>query len=253
MSDNKEMSTDTLEAIAQSKAADLRKKVNAASWNDNMEKLMKMWGEKAAGLRFMHNASAGSWKKFSDKLSITSILVTGIASTLSLVSTSIDDDDTKNSILFTVGGIGLVSTLLQSFKKFYNAEEKSADHNAVAKQFGSFYRYITLQLGMTREDRDPSDMLSSWALKEYERLQQEAPNLGGSSIALFKQLFDKNIQSFPDIAEDQFVINIYKPEEEKDEEDKDDDTEEEVIENKIKKLINPKSVEVELVSSTTGE
>lgn len=243
MGSDKEMSPETLEAIAQTRAADLRKKVNAASWNDNMENLMKMWGEKAAGLRFMHNASAGSWKKFSDKLTITSICVTGFASTLSLVSTSIDDDETKNALLFTVGGIGLISTLLQSFKKFYNAEEKAADHGAVAKQFGSFYRYMTLQLGMTREDRDPSDMLSAWSLKEYERLQQEAPNLGGSSINLFKQLFNKDIQSFPDIAEDQFVINVYKPEEE---DDKDDESEE-VVENKV---VNPKKVEIELTSTT---
>ena len=246
MGSTKEMSNETLEAIAQTKAADLRKKVNAASWNDNMENLMKMWGEKAAGLRFMHNASAGSWKKFSDKLTLTSICVTGVASTLSLVATSIDDEQSKNALLFTVGGVGLISTLLQSIKKFYNSEEKAADHGAVAKQFGSFYRYMTLQLGMTREDRDPSDMLAPWALKEYERLQQEAPNLGGSSISLFKNLFNKDIQSFPDIAEDQFVITVYKSEEEKEDEDKDDETEEDV-ENRV---VNTKTVEVEIVSST---
>lgn len=246
MGSTKEMSNETLEAIAQTKAADLRKKVNAASWNDNMENLMKMWGEKAAGLRFMHNVSAGSWKKFSDKLTLTSIGVTGVASTLSLVATSLDDENIKNILLFTVGGVGLISTLMQSVKKFYNSEEKAADHNAVAKQFGSFYRYMTLQLGMTREDRDPSDMLAPWALKEYERLQQEAPNLGGSSISLFKNLFNKDIQSFPDIAEDKFVITVYKSEEEKEDEDKDDGTEEDV-ENKV---VARKNVEIELVSST---
>lgn len=254
MSSNKEMSNETLEAIAQTKAADLRKKVNAASWNDNMENLMKMWGEKAAGLRFMHNVSAGGWKKFSDKLTLTGICVTGAASSLSLVATSIDDQNTKNAILFTVGGVGLISTLVQSIKKFYNSEEKAADHGAVAKQFGSFYRYMTLQLGMTREDRDPSDMLAPWALKEYERLQQEAPNLGGSSISLFKHLFNKDIQSFPDIAEDQFVIQIYKSEEENAKEDQDDDTEED-IENKVveNKVVDPKKVDVNLTSSTTAE
>ena len=105
-----------------------------------------------------------------------------------------------------VGGVGLLSTLIQSFKKFYNAEEKAADHNSVAKQFGSFYRYMTLQLGMSREDRDPADVLSTWALKEYERLQQEAPPIGGASVALFNQKFDKDLQAIPDVAEDKFII-----------------------------------------------
>jgi hypothetical protein len=199
------------EALATARLGDLRKKVNAESWSDNMENLMKQWGEKAAGLRFMHAHSGGQWKAFANKLAITGIVVTGVASTLSLVATSVDDQNVKDGILFGVGGIGLVSTLVQSFKKFYNAEEKAADHGSVSKQFGSFYRYMTLQLSMSREDRDPADVLTPWALKEYERLQQESPNLGGSSVALFKKTFTNENQAIPDIAEDEFVIKVYKP------------------------------------------
>ena len=199
------------EALATARLGDLRKKVNAESWSDNMENLMKQWGEKAAGLRFMHAHSGGQWKAFANKLAITGIVVTGVASTLSLVATSVDDQNVKDGILFGVGGIGLVSTLVQSFKKFYNAEEKAADHGSVSKQFGSFYRYMTLQMGMSREDRDPSDVLTTWALKEYERLQQEAPTLSGSSVALFKKTFKNENQAVPDIAEDEFVIKVYRP------------------------------------------
>jgi hypothetical protein len=199
------------EALATARLGDLRKKVNAESWSDNMENLMKQWGEKAAGLRFMHAHSGGQWKSFANQLAITGIVVTGVASTLSLVATSVDDQGIKDGILFGVGGIGLVSTLVQSFKKFYNAEEKAADHGSVSKQFGSFYRYMTLQMGMSREDRDPADVLTTWALKEYERLQQEAPNLSGKSVALFKKTFTSEHQAVPDIAEDEFVIKVYKP------------------------------------------
>ena len=183
------------EALASARLGDLRKKVNADSWSDNMEVLMKQWGEKAAGLRFMHAHAGGKWKGFANKLAISGIIVTGFASTMSLIATSVEEPEVKNGILFGVGGIGLISTLIQSFKKFYNAEEKAADHASVSKQFGSFYRYMTLQLGMTREDREPADILSAWALKEYERLQQEAPNLGGSSIGIFKGKFSKDKQS----------------------------------------------------------
>ena len=205
------LSSGEAEALATARLGDLRKKVNAESWSDNMENLMKQWGEKAAGLRFMHAHSGGQWKAFANKLAITGIVVTGVASTLSLVATSVDDQNVKDGILFGVGGIGLVSTLVQSFKKFYNAEEKAADHGSVSKQFGSFYRYITLQLGMSREDHDPADVFTTWALKEYERLQQESPNLGGSSVALFKKTFTNENQAIPDIAEDEFVIKVYHP------------------------------------------
>lgn len=198
------------EALASARLGDLRKKVNADSWSENMEVLMKQWGEKAAGLRFMHSHSGGIWKKFSNQLSITGIIVTGVASTVTLIATSVSDENTKNGILMGVGGVGLLSTLIQSFKKFYNAEEKAADHASVSKQFGSFYRYMVLQMGMSREDRDPADVLSAWALKEYERLQQEAPPIGGSSVALFKKKFTDPNQCIPDVAEDKFVITVFK-------------------------------------------
>ena len=45
---------------------------------------------------------------------------------------------------------------------------------------------MTLQLGMSRFDRDPADVLTVWALKEYERLQLESnPKMMLSSRKFF--------------------------------------------------------------------
>ena len=131
------------EALVSARLGDIRKRVNAESWSDNMEKLIADWGEKSAGLRFMHAHSGGGWKKFANDLALTGILVTSLASSISLVATSVEDPDVKNGILYGVGGVGLVSALIQSLKKFYNAEEKAADHASVAKQFGF---HLCLQL-----------------------------------------------------------------------------------------------------------
>ena len=211
MSDLENLNTGAQEALAVAKLGDLRKKINSDAWSENMEDLLAGWGEKAAGLRFMHAKTASSWKVFAKNLSISSIVITSVASTLSLVATSVNDPDTKNGVLFGVGGVGLVAALIQSFIKFYNAEEKAAEHASISKQFGSFYRFMTLQMGMNREDRDPVNSLSQYALKEYERLQTEAPSLSDNSIKLFKQTFKSSEQRFPDVAEDKFVIYIERP------------------------------------------
>ena len=207
---NSNLSVEAQGALAATQLADLKKKINAASWSDNMELLLKNWGEKAAGLRFMHSNAGSYWKGLSNQLTLYGIGITTVASTVSLISASVDDVEAKNGIMYAVGGIGLVSSLIQSLKKFYNAEEKAADHNAIAKQFGSFYRYMTLQMGMSREDRVPADELSNWALKEYERLQQDAPPLGGGPVEAFKKVFKNSPQSVPDVCEDEFIIYVYK-------------------------------------------
>ena len=68
-----------------------------------------------------------------------------------------------------------------------------------------------MQMNMSREDRDPADVLTAYALKEYERLQQEAPPLSGKSISAFKSKFLNGEQAVPDVAEDSFVIKVTKP------------------------------------------
>jgi hypothetical protein len=207
MTSNSEMSKEQQEALMAANLGGLKKKLNAESWSPHMENLMKMWGEKAAGLRWMHGHSAGKWKAISDRLTIYGIFVTTFASTAAIATANIEGD-AKVPVTYAIGGIGMCAALIQSLKKFYNAEEKVAEHSAIAKQFGSFYRYMTLQMGMSREDRVPSDELSSWALKEYERMQQDAPPIGGDSISEFKKVFP-NMENMPDVAEDEFDITVY--------------------------------------------
>ena len=196
-------------ALAEVKMAGFKKKVNADSWNDDYENLLTSWGEKAAGLRFMHANSSGYWRSISNNLTLYSIVATTVASAASLVAGSIDSTEAKDAVLFTAGGIGLVTSFIQSLKKFYNADEKAAAHGAIAKQFGSYYRYITLQMGMSREDRRPSDELSEWALKEYERLQQEALPLRGADVHVYKKTFKGSNQAMPDNCRTDYSIKIY--------------------------------------------
>ena len=87
------MSDEAREALAAVKLGGIKKKLNEDSWSHHMEELMKMWGEKAAGLRFMHANAAGYWTGFSNNLTIISIFITTLASTASLVSTSIEGEN----------------------------------------------------------------------------------------------------------------------------------------------------------------
>ena len=196
-------------ALSEVKMAGLKKKVNAESWNDEYENIITEWGEKASGLRFMHGNSAGYWRSVSNKLTLYSIVATSIASAASLVAGSIDSTDAKDAVLFTAGGIGLVTSFIQSLKKFYNCDEKAAEHGSIAKQFASYYRYVGLQMGMSREDRRPSDELFEYALKEYERLQQEALPLRGADVALYKKTFKNSTQAMPDNCKTDYCIKIY--------------------------------------------
>ena len=203
------MDSDTELAVHGVRQSNFKKKINATTWNEDYEKIIAEWGEKASGLRFMHNISADYWRSISDKLTMCSIVTTTIASGASLIAGGIESKEVKDSVLFGVGVVGLITSFLQSVKKFYNCDEKAADHYSISKQFGSYYRYITLQMSMSREDRQCSEELFDWSLKEYERLQQEALPLSKKVVETYNTKFKDSKQASPDICRGEYKIKIY--------------------------------------------
>ena len=63
-------------------------------------------------------------------------------------------------------------------------------------------------MSLSREDRLPSDQLSEWVNKEYERMQQEARPLSGEDIKKFKKHFSNSTQAVPDVCESEHIILV---------------------------------------------
>jgi len=110
--------------------------------------------------------------------------------------------------MYLVGAIGMTSSLLQSFKQFYNADEKASEHKMTSKQYSNFYRAIKLQLALKREDRVAIKEFVNWAFKEYEKMQQEAPVINETTIKEFREKFKEYRCSKPDVCESDIIIEI---------------------------------------------
>lgn len=180
-------------------------KINIKDWDEELENLLKDWGEKSACLSLLHHNDRKYWRNKSNFFSITSIIITTISSSLSLSSTN---SPYYIYIMYGVGSIGLLSSLLQSIKQFYNADERASDHKLISRQYSNFYRTIKLQLALKKESRSPVNDFINWAFKEYERLIQESPLINESTIETFKKKFSKSTFKKPDICSDEFVIQI---------------------------------------------
>ena len=179
--------------------------IKVKDWNDQIEDLLKSWGEKSAGLSILHNNDRRFWREKSNKLSIACIIITTLSSSLSLSSTS---SQYYTLIMYLVGAIGMTSSLLQSFKQFYNADEKASEHKMTSKQYSNFYRAIKLQLALKREDRVAIKEFVNWAFKEYEKMQQEAPVINETTIKEFREKFKEYRCSKPDVCESDIIIEI---------------------------------------------
>ena len=180
-------------------------KINIKEWDEELENLLRDWGEKSACLSLLHHNDRKYWRNKSNFFSISSIIITTISSSLSLSSTS---SQYYIYIMYSVGAVGLFSSLLQSIKQFYNADEKASDHKLISRQYSNFYRTIKLQLALKKESRSPVNDFVNWAFKEYERLIQESPLINESTIDKFKKKFSQSTFKKPDICSDEFIIEI---------------------------------------------
>lgn len=196
--------TDVEAAISQVKFSGLQKQLNKEAWNSHVEDLLRSWGEKAAGLRWMHLQEAVNNKSLSKKLSIPIVAITTLSGMGSFGGGS---SGGSSYLLYSIGVLNVIAALIASMQRLYNPDEKQACHTDNAKQFGAFYREILLELSQPRADRTNPEQLSKWAKKEYDRLMSESLAISQATIVKYNKAFPQQ-RNKPDIACDVLEIEI---------------------------------------------
>ena len=179
--------------------------IEVNEWYNEIEDLLKCWGEKCGNLGIMHSYERKYWRTKNNRFSIASIVITTLSSSLSLGSTS---SPFYQYIMYLVGFVGLLSSLLQSLKQFYNADDKASEHKLASRLYGNFYRSIKLQLALKQDDRIVVSEFVNTSFKEYEKLLQDTPIINSTTIENFKQQFKSITCSKPDICGTDLIIEI---------------------------------------------
>lgn len=193
---------------------DSEKNIHYKKWTkSSTEDLLRSWGEKAGGLRWMHVKSARYWRKVDKNINMIGITLSSVISASSITGTIDNTLIFKDYIMSFVGIIGMLNILNQSLQRLYNASEKAGRHEIAAQQFGNFNRYIATKLSLARTERGPPKDLLEFGLIENERLHKENIEPHISSVEAFKKkfAFKANNQEFdiPDFVTNTFKINIY--------------------------------------------
>lgn len=180
--------------------------------NSNLELLLRTWGEKAAGLRWMHLHSAQFWRYKDQKLNMSGIVLSSIVSASSLIG-AFEFFLNQSYIMTFVGFIGMLNILNQSMLRYYNCTEKATLHETAGKQFGNFQRYINTKLSLSRMERGPPKLVMEYALRENDRLYKENIEPYESSLKCFLTHFSEKIEindfSIPDYVSDTLRIHIF--------------------------------------------
>ena len=181
---------------------EFKKNANADGWSEEQEKILKIWAEKAAGYRWLHEQSARHYRRLNNRFVYPQIIISTFAGVGGFgVSTSAShlSGSQWSSAGYVIAFLNIISALLVSFQKFMATAEKSETHNTIGRQFAAFYRTIILELSLNPRDRTDCLELCRQCRVEYDRLLNVAPSVPQKIIGRFKQTFPDSKYK-PDIA-----------------------------------------------------
>jgi hypothetical protein len=194
-------------SLVNSELLNMKKKLNAEAWSNEIEDVMQAWGEKAAGHRELHLNAASYWKEFGDKFYIPVILLTTLGGVSNFGAANVD---TPFIWMYAIGSVNMLAAALASLVQYYKPEEKTQAHTATAKNYGTFYRTVQVELSLSREDRMNYEDMIKYAKNEYDRIQIEAPNIPDIIIENFRRSHARDVikMNLPEIVSNQYNIKI---------------------------------------------
>jgi len=179
-----------------------------AGWCPRQEKLLKRWGEKAAGYRWLHNHARLYYKRQNDLLSYPAIVISSITgvggfAVLGPTDGSESDPSTRRMVVilqYVFAFLNVIGGILNSLAKFSQSNYLAEQHLLFANNYSKFYRAIDMELSIERVHRPPMLEYVNRMRDAYDKLLDDAPPVPGISIAAFNERFkdDKDITR-PDI------------------------------------------------------
>ena len=146
-------------------------------WHHQQMVILKEWGEKAAGYRWMHERAAARYKKMHMNFSLPVIILSTLAGTANFAQSSF------TGVLATwgpqiIGGVNLIAGMITTIAQFLKIGELMEGHRVASVGFGKFSRAIAVELALPSTDRsmDGDEFLDKMRM-EFDALLEASPSI----------------------------------------------------------------------------
>ena len=166
-------------------------------WTIDTENLLASWCEKSGGFRWLHDRSRNVFATRSNMLTIPNILLSTFAGAAGFSAVG-----ETTPIFWMPLMIAIMNTTsaclsaLQSYTKYPQYMER---HHRASIAYLMFYRRISVELSLPREDRQDAMILLRDARNELDRLIEESPEIPVQVINEYRKHFTDTAVAQPDI------------------------------------------------------
>jgi hypothetical protein len=167
--------------------------VGVVSWNTNLEKYFADTGEKANCLSWVHKRAEEIYSHRRTFIDLPVIVISSVTGFLSASSTSLFEGQEKMSSIL-LGVASLLVSVVNTVGTYFSWSRRAENHRLCSIQYARLYRFLSIEMGLPREERmTPSDLLK-YTKDAYDRLQEISPLIPPELVSEFKKKFGKNTE-----------------------------------------------------------
>ena len=122
-------------------------------WNESMENLLKLWAERAAGYRWLHERCRDHHKRADVVFTLPQIILSSLAGSANLGLSSIVPEEQQANANIIVGIVGIGVGILGAISQYLRHSALAEAHRAASINWGRLSRSIATELSLPPEDR----------------------------------------------------------------------------------------------------
>lgn len=161
-------------------------------WTPLLEKYFAGTGEKSHCLSWCHKEAEQLYSRYTAFIDIPVIVLSIFNGAISVGSQSLFGDNKSSSI--GVGIVALITAIMNAINSYYGWNRRVEAHKNASVQYAKLYRFISVEMGLPREERLEVRKLLRMVKDEYDKLAQSSPLIPGTVKDLFHRRFDKTTE-----------------------------------------------------------
>lgn len=182
----------------------------ASTWNTSHEKLLASTGDRANGMRWMHNESHIYYEKLNFWLTVPNVAITALAGSASIGVTTVFPSNIQLVASLIIGIMTISSSVLTTINQYMKSSQLAESHRIACIAYGKLHRIISSELALRRDQRMTAQEFLDIVSEEQNRLEESSPTIQPHIVDKFNaKIKDKADLERPEIAGDldHIVVN----------------------------------------------
>jgi hypothetical protein len=182
-----------------------------ASWNSQLEKIIAAEGERCLCFSWLHDRSEKRYSSLTTYITLPSIILATLSGSASIGTNGRCDMPSVVNLNNYIGVSTLVVAMLTTVSSYFAWAKRSESHRIAAVSYKKMYRFILVELALSRSERMAAKDMLKVVRDESQRMEEISPQIPDAIISQFKKKFDKDTSEItkPEITNGLDPIYVY--------------------------------------------